>query len=247
MSVHAPNSSEKEQDGVLPGVVPYNHATSSPGEDTWLSEIHITREVLRAVARGNLSSRALIEFAVKHLVTLCPSCREEIVAWERERKPPSSPAAEDLRPASPNQGKKKGERVAARRDLRQLLELPHPERLARIHRAHRRFRCTLLAAMLLAESRKEMTANPERSGELAEAADAVLRRAMAGPDVAALLARASVYLGNADRVRGDYAGARKRFGFARSLIWREGVTDPLVHAEIDSCEALLQAQEGRVG
>lgn len=212
-----------------------------------MSEIHITREVLRAVARGSLSSRALIEFAVKHLVTLCPSCREEIAAWERERRPPSSTAAEGLQPASPKQANKKGERAAARRDFRQLLELPHPERLARVHRAHRRFRGTMLAAMLLAESKKEMAANPERSRELAETADAVLRRAMAGPDVAALLARASAYLGNADRVRGDYSGARKRFGFARSLIWTERVTDPFVHAEIDSCEALLQEQEGRVG
>ncbi len=212
-----------------------------------MSEIHITREVLRAVARGNLSSRALIEFAVKHLIAVCPSCREEIAAWERERKPPFSTAAEDLRPASPKEGKKKGERAAARRDFRKLLELPHPERLALIHRAHRRFRGTMLAAMLLNESQKEMAANPDRSRELAEAADAVLRRTMAGPDVGALLARASVYLGNADRVRGDYAGARKRFGFARSLIWTEGVTDPLVHAEIDSCEALLRMQEGSLG
>lgn len=212
-----------------------------------MSEIHITREVLRAVARGNLSSRALIEFAVKHLVALCPSCRGEIAAWERERNPPSSTAAEDLRPASRQQGKTKGERSAARRDFRQLLELPHPERLARIHRAHRRFRGEMLAAMLLDESKKEMAANPERSRELAEAADAVLRRAMAGPDVGALLARASVYLGNADRARGDCAGARRRFGFARSLIWAEGVTDPLVHAEIDSCEALLNIQEGSAG
>lgn len=212
-----------------------------------MSEIHITREVLRAVARGRLSSRALIEFAVKHLVALCPSCREEIAAWERERKPPSRPAAEGLQRASPQQGNNKEETTAARRDFRQLLELPHPERLALIHRAHRRFRGAMLAAMLLAESKKEMAANPERSRELAEAADAVLRRAMAGPDVDALLARASVYLGNADRVRGDYAGARRRFGFARSLIRTEGVTDPFVRAEIDSCEALLHAQEGSLG
>ena len=211
-----------------------------------MSESHITREVLRAVARGNLSSRALIEFAVKHLVALCPSCREEITAWEREGKRSSGTAgaaAEGLQPSSPQQGNKRGEKTAARRDFRQLLELPHPERLARIHRAHNRFRGTMLAAMLLAESKREMTANPDRSRELAEAADAVLRRAMAGPDVAALLARASVYLGNADRVRGDYAGARKRFGFARSLIRTEGIADPLVHAEIAWCEDLLHTQE----
>lgn len=212
-----------------------------------MSDIHITREVLRAVARGNLSSRVLIEFAVKHLVALCPSCRGEIAAWESEGRAPSSPVAAGFWSAFPGRrGKAKGEKEAARRDFRQLLELPHPERLARINRAHRRFRGTALGAMLLAESKREMAADPERARELAETAEAALRRTMAGPGVGALLARASAYLGNAERVQGNYAGARKRFDFARSLIWTEGVTDPFVHAEIDSCEALLGMQEGNL-
>ena len=113
-----------------------------------MSDIHITREVLRAVARGNLSSRVLIEFAVKHLVALCPSCRGEIAAWESEGRAPSSPVAAGFWSAFPGRrGKAKGEKEAARRDFRQLLELPHPERLARINRAHRRFRGTALGAM----------------------------------------------------------------------------------------------------
>lgn len=213
-----------------------------------MSETHITREMLRAVARGELPSRVLIEFAVKHLVALCPSCREEIAAWERERKARFSPAAARHRsPCVGRPGKEKGDTEAAKRDFRKLLEWSHPERLARIHRSHRRFRGTVLAAMLLAESKKEMAADLDRARELAETADAALRRTMAGPEVGALLARASAYLGNVDRVRGDYAGARKRFDFTRSLVWTEGVTDPSVHAEIDSCEALLHMQEGNLG
>lgn len=210
-----------------------------------MSETHITREMLRAVARGDLPSRVLVEFAVKHLVALCPSCRQEIAAWERERKRPFPPAAAGVRPPIPRRpARETGEREGARRDFRQLLEMPHAERLARIDRAHRRFRGTILAAMLLEESKKAMAADPERARELAETADAALRRTMAGPGVSALLARASAYLGNADRIRGDSAGAAKRFGFARSLIWTEGVTDPSVHAEIDACEALLHMQQG---
>lgn len=216
------------------------------GEGTGLSDVHITREALRAVARGDLSSRALVEFAVKHLVALCPSCCEEIAAWERERKTTYNQVVYRAWPVPlKRRGRDRDEKKdLAKRDLRQLLQWSHPERLARIDRSHRRFRGTTLGAMLLAESKKEMAANPERAWELAETAEAALRRTMAGPGVGDLLARASAYLGNIERVRGRYPEAKNRFAFARALIRAEGVTDPVVHAEVDSCEAMLHMHQG---
>lgn len=215
-------------------------------EGTGLSDIHITREALRAVARGELSSRVLIEFAVKHLVALCPSCCEEIAAWERERKVTFTQAAFQAWPVLLRRHRQERDekKEAAKRDLQKLLQWPHPERLARIDRSHRRFRGTTLGAMLLSESKKEMAANPERAWEMAETAEAALRRTMAGPGVGDLLVRASAYLGNIERVRGRYPEAKKRFAFARALIRSEGVTDPLVHAEVDSCEAMLHMHQG---
>src|SRR3954454_24897140 len=55
----------------------------SHGRET-LSDIHITRELLRAVARGELSERGFARIETQHLESLCPVCRREIQAWRGE-------------------------------------------------------------------------------------------------------------------------------------------------------------------
>src|SRR3954465_3799278 len=52
----------------------------SHGRET-LSDIHITRELLRAVARGELSEHGFAQIETQHLESLCPVCRREIQAW----------------------------------------------------------------------------------------------------------------------------------------------------------------------
>jgi tetratricopeptide (TPR) repeat protein len=75
--------------------------------------------------------------------------------------------------------------------------------------------------------------------ELAQTADAVLRRTPDSPEVSDLWARTAAYLGNAARYFDNIQEAEKRFAFARALITNGGVTDPAVTGEIDSCEAML--------
>src|SRR5215218_5341041 len=52
----------------------------------FVSDIHITRELLRAMTRGELSERALGQIEAQHLENLCPVCKHEIWAWQEEQK-----------------------------------------------------------------------------------------------------------------------------------------------------------------
>ncbi|HVR99562.1 MAG TPA: hypothetical protein VMW27_23260, partial [Thermoanaerobaculia bacterium] len=122
---------------------------------------------------------------------------------------------------------------------------PHAEKLAKIDRAQSRFRGTTLAGLLLEESKKSMPADFKKAYELAEAADAILNRSSASPGVADLHARAAAYMGNACRRLDNVQGAHQFFTFSRSIIRSQGVTDPLVYAEIDSCEAVLHMDQRR--
>src|SRR5205823_14981032 len=104
-----------------------------------LSDIHITRELLRAVAHGAIPPRVLGELGLQHLTSLCPACREEYLAWKREQ---SSTVDYDstfrvlplLVERHQEEAKDKGE--GAERDFRTLLQYSHPTRLAKIRRAN---------------------------------------------------------------------------------------------------------------
>jgi tetratricopeptide (TPR) repeat protein len=213
-----------------------------------LTDIHVTRELLRAVARGDVPPRLLAELGLQHLTALCPHCREEYLAWRKEQ---SGTVNYDMAflaiPALFERHGREMERKekAARRDLRDLLYLPFEARLVRIRRANTRFRGTALAGLLLEESRKRLPGNPQRVAELAETAMAVLHYSPAGPDVPDLAARAAAYLGNACRASGNLQDARKRFEHARYVMKHEGVTDPIVCAEVDWHEGSLLADQRR--
>lgn len=133
----------------------------------------------------------------------------------------------------------------ARRDLLELLRLPHSDRLVRIRRALERFRGPALATLLLEKSREKMPADFQAVHELAEAALAVLRRASAGVINGELMVRAATYMGNAERATGRLQEARSRFEFARSLVRFEGVTDSLTLAELDWFEGALAMDQRR--
>ena len=192
-----------------------------------MADIHITRELLSAVARGELPPRMLVETGLQHLTSLCPHCREEYLAWQREQ----SGAFDEIRsfetlPALLERHTEELSRrhEAAERELRELLRLSHAVRLARIRRATSRFRGAVLAGMLLDESKKIMAANPAQAYDLAETADTVLIRSPAAPQVADQQARAAAYMANALRARGDLRGARERFKLSRFIIQTQGVT-----------------------
>src|SRR5689334_940734 len=124
-----------------------------------MSDIHLTRELLWAVARGELPASVVTEIGIQHLMSLCRTCRRELSAFQRER---SSGGAADydrafrLLPSILEEQVPRMEREqrGAARDLEALLALPREERAAKVGRARNRFRSSALARLLVAESQK---------------------------------------------------------------------------------------------
>lgn len=210
-----------------------------------MHDIHITREMLRAVYRGDLPPRTLAELGYKHLMGLCPHCREEMAAFQGELEAGET-GGRVLAALLERHGRDlEKARKAAERDVRDLLRLPHDARLARIGRSASRFRGPLLASMLLDECRTSMPGDLARAREMAEMAEAVLRRSPDGPGVTDASVRTAAYLANLSRMEGDPQEAQRRFHYARYLIRHAGVTDPRLLAEVDSCEAVLFLDQRR--
>jgi tetratricopeptide (TPR) repeat protein len=213
-----------------------------------LSDIHITRELLRAAARGELSERALAQIEAHHLESLCPVCRQEVQAWREEQT--AETGYEYVLKALPAVLSRHAfDRLAqsrqAKRDLKELLAVTQDQRLARIGRARGRFRGTVLAELLIEESRRRTPADPREGYDLAEAARAVVQRSPDHPDTFSLLALASAQMANACRAGGDLRRAGEHFQHVRYLVRHEGVTDPLVLAQIDHLEGSLHKDQRR--
>jgi tetratricopeptide (TPR) repeat protein len=211
-----------------------------------LSDIHITRELLRAVARGKLSERDLAQIQAEHLESLCPFCRREIRAWLEEQTSSSGPAylLETLPAVLDRHAPELEARLReAERDFADLLARPREERLSRIDRARSRFRGPFLAERLIQESRRRTLADPGEALHLAELARAVLHRSPASPESPTLAALATAATGNACRAAGDLLRAEEHFRHVRYLILHEGVTAARVLGEIDHLEGSLRKDQ----
>src|ERR1044072_2895538 len=106
-----------------------------------MADIHITRELLQAVTRGELPMSVVSRLGLSHLMSLCPHCRREIMAWQREQGATAADYNGVLQ-ALPRILEKEMPRVEAdrrraARDLRRLLYLSPPERLPAIRRSRR--------------------------------------------------------------------------------------------------------------
>lgn len=214
-----------------------------------MTDVHITVEMLRAVARGEVAPRILIESGIEHLAALCPHCREELKAWQAEQGP-AAIRPEALLQALPSVLSRhameaEAKRREAEQDFRELSALPHATRMTRVRRATKRFRGVILAGMLLTESKRVVAGDPGAALELAQTAEAVLLQSRAVSGIADLYVRSAAFQANALRAKGLLQEARSRFAFARFLIQQEGVTDPALIAEVDSCEAVLALDQRR--
>ena len=214
-----------------------------------MTDIHITVELLKAVQRGDLLPHVVLELGWNHLLHLCPTCRDGVLAFQEETqdRPIGSESAFRLLPmVIERHAADDVERSEqAERDLRELLELPQEQRLARIRRANRRFRGVLLAHRLLNEAKEFMPEKPQALYDLAEAAEQILLRSLEGRGYYDALARARAYQANALRARGKLRDADVRTASARSLVRRENVTSTLVYAEVDATEGVLRKDQRR--
>jgi tetratricopeptide (TPR) repeat protein len=217
-----------------------------------MSDIHVTRELLKAVSRGELPPSVLARVGWEHLMSLCPCCHEEYAAWQKEEAAAARPGAYDSLQALPHLLERQSRDMeekheAAMKDLDELLSAPQKDRLLKIQRSTKRFRGLTLARMLLDESRKNVPTQPLAAQELAEVAHAILLRTSERPGINDLLARAAALRGNALRATGNLQEAEERIAWARSIIQQRGVTDHLVYAEVDWFEGALRKDQRRFG
>lgn len=206
--------------------------------------MHITRDLLRAVATGDLPPRLLARVGLEHLTALCPCCEREFAAWKEES--PGSGAPLDpvlivplLATAAPKVAKAE-ERAA--RDFTELLSLPVGARQARVARSRSRFRGSALVRRLLGASRESLREDYETAYHFAALALSIANRSARMFDFHVLAAAA---MGNACRAQGDLRTADRHFEYVRFLLHSQDVTDLAVLAEVDDLEGSLRKDQRR--
>lgn len=210
-----------------------------------MADIHITRELLWAVLRGELPPSVVAHIGIQHLMSVCPACRLEITAFQKDHASSSATGhsqALQLLPGildSQRPRLEQEEREAAR-DLEILLTLPCEDRAGRVHRARNRFRSPALVRLLIGESRKRIPADPEGAFHLAELARTVAHHNPQSPVAFDLIVLATAHMANACRVDDDPLQADEHFAHARYVIRHHGVTDPEILALLDHLEGSLR-------
>ncbi|HEX3529250.1 MAG TPA: hypothetical protein VH988_19510 [Thermoanaerobaculia bacterium] len=214
-----------------------------------MDDIHLSRQILRAVEQGKLPRSFLEEIATEHLLSRCPHCRAEFDAFEAERRAGTSALRrlfllfsallERLAVSKPS------ERSRAKRDFQELLDLPASERMKRIEHARGRFRGPVLVKLLLEQSRLCIPGRASEAFHLAELARRVVNRSPQMAQFFELYALATAHMANACRVGNDRHMADDLFSLARQVIAKHGVTDPEVVARVDDLLGSLRKDQRR--
>ncbi|HXU45174.1 MAG TPA: hypothetical protein VN783_06595 [Thermoanaerobaculia bacterium] len=214
-----------------------------------MNDLHLSRELLRAVADGELPPRSFLTMVLDHLFEFCPHCASEWAAYKRElsASPGSYARALAFLPTLLQQQlpKVQAEDSEARRDLRALLRLPEDRRLGRVRRSYHRFRTPTLAQLLIAECRKRLTSVPREAFHFADLAREVTNQVPDSAIAHELRALAFGEMANAIRAVGDLPHSDRLFGQARRLTRLGGVSDPEVLARLDSLEGSLRKDQRR--
>ena len=219
--------------------------TPPDADDTTL---HITRELLQAIREGRIPPRALIVLGLEHLKNLCPHCRAEIDRDQEDRRRVAygGAAAFDetfrsleavLEQHSAQLGAE-SERADAL--LAELLAVPPARRLEHVRADPRRFAQRLVPRQLIDLARRATPAEPAKVFSLAQCAYAICEE-LPGQrhDRGGMMVESLGLMGNAERLLDRFEEARALFRLAQSTLWEEGVTDPLVYAELDSFRGSL--------
>ena len=215
-----------------------------------MNDLHLSRELLRAIANGDLPPRAFLEMVLHHLFEFCPHCAVEWHAYESEKHAHTGASGYDsafslLSHVLAHQLPRVAlaER-AAERDFRDLMRVPPELRARRILRSYRRFRGAALAERLIAECRRCVTSRPREAHEFAFLAQLVTNQS-SEPASRELSPLSMAEMANATRAGGDLSEADKIFMRVRKLTLLGGVIDPAVSARIDSLEGSLRKDQRR--
>lgn len=208
-----------------------------------MDDIHLSRELLRAVDDGRVPMDVLDAIKTEHLLSRCPHCRAEVEAHKADRRARTSLLSRFLQIVSTLLGRlaSLGSREIARaeQELGALLLLPQDARIRHIERARSRFRSPALVRLLLEESRRHAALQPAISFHMAELAETVANRNPGMPGYFELYTLTKAQMANACRVGNDRRQAQELFAMARQIMADYGVTDPEVVGRVDELMASL--------
>lgn len=215
---------------------------------------HLTIELLEDLYWGTAPPHELVEGLVEHVVQDCGQCRkvhDDFVGIPQDGEPPAYEATfvRALEQTEHRNRTLSDRRRQAKQDFDLLAELEPAEARARVFRASDRFRSPFLVNLLIAESRRRVTADPFEAYELAELAHEVALRVphelYSGSWAATSIALANAYRANALRAVGDGRTADPILEGAIDLFTEEGSGDPLIEAELMGLQASLRKDQRR--
>ena len=226
-----------------------------PIPDADETTLHITRELLQAIREGRIPPRALVVLGLEHLRTLCPHCRAELDRDEEDRRrlAAAGPAVFDETfrslEAVIEEHSARMDEEAQRADalVAELLALPPAQRFERVREDPRRFARRLVPRQLIDLAERATPAEPEKALSLAQCAYHISEELPERwPDRGGMMVEALGLMGNAERLFDRFGEARILFRLAQTTRWEEGVTDPLVYAELDSFRGSLARVVGQL-
>jgi tetratricopeptide (TPR) repeat protein len=217
-----------------------------------MADDHLSRQVLRDLARGWANGSEVFERWLHHLLELCPECRGEFEAYRTETThQPAVTHAEALRDAlglsAQTVARWEQERAAADAEVAALLALEPRERANAVSR--QRFDQPTVAEVLLEVAFTQTVRSPQQALELAYLAKRVLERTRQSGLVERTYVLALAYAANAARVLGRLEAAREGFRDARFLLRRiADAGDRELRAELNLLEcSLLRDQRDFTG
>lgn len=200
---------------------------------------HITREILRALDRGELALHDLYRLA-RHLTSLCPTCRSAVQSYRKEEAGPalSDRVAAVVERASRLSSRSQTETGRAHRLLERLRHLAPEERILRLEAEVPPPGAPFIEE-LLAEERSCRTEDPFRAlawTELALHALDLVEEALPSQWVLVHTAYA-----NALRATGALSEAQGALARTRELAEKLHADEPHVTAELDMAEGTLDS------
>jgi hypothetical protein len=225
-------------------------------------DVHLSVELLEAVADGSLSRETFQQLALEHTLEKSPrvaALAAEVTAGSASTAP-SQP--EDYEGILGRVQASAGSWLAVRRldekganlDFAELTQMPSSQWATRIQSSRRRFRSPSVAERLLGVAKVALAeGRPNEVLDAARAAFWVARRLAESHEVyealqRELTLRASAYEAMASRAFGDLSAARRLLDTVRQARSRgELGGDPLAEAEVAYFEGLVERDDERFG
>jgi len=215
-----------------------------------MDDIHLSREILRAVHHGKVPQGVLEEIKTEHLLSLCPHCSAEVRAYETELRGGAPVLSRVFQIVSATLERLAAtasrEAAQAERDLRALLPSTPEERVRLVEGARSRFRNPALVKLLLEESHKRLPGEPAEAYHFSDLAWRIVNRNPRMQDYFDFYVLAVAEKANACRVANDRRRADELFTLARQVLVEHGVTAPAVVARVDDLLGSLRKDQRRL-